>query len=305
MARCSSSSRRVSERTDRSGGAAAGRCKIEYRPSNRHSGVGSTDPRRGSHDCSRHRRLVVNVQAARRRLPGHFPAARRDRHPVAGPRSGGGRTSYHGADRDRDERLGEPRGDEVGLAVRPLERSSDVWGRHRQLLRPPAGIREAPRPFAPAGCDPGSFTALLAVWTGLSLCRRESGSVSDGREDHPGLGPREAIQVGPGRRGHVFARRPHHAVSGRARSDAAGRGGTLRSCGRRGVGREQRERRRRILLRGWAILLRARAWPSGNSRRHRQGRAGCPQRNSSAGQGCRRRRNRECAASRAIRIQRQ
>ncbi len=261
MARCSSSSRRVSERTDRSGGAAAGRCKIEYRPSNRHSGVGSTDPRRGSHDRSRHRRLVVTVQAAGRRLPGHFPAARGDRHPVAGPRSGGGRTSYHGADRDRNERLAGPKSDEVGLVVRPLERSSDVWGRHRRLLRPPTGIREAPRSFAPAGCDPGSFTALLAVWTGLSLCRRKSGPVADGAEDHSGLGPREAIQVGRGCRGHVVARRPDNAISGRARSDTAGRGGTLRSGSRGGVRGEQWKRRRRILLRGRAILLCARTRP--------------------------------------------
>ena len=152
--------------------------------------------------------------------------------------------------------------DALDLALRPVRRAPHLRGRHRQLLRAAAGVRAAPRLELPDGVTPG-----------VSPLSSPSGLVYRYVLESPDRSAMElkiiqdwvleqAVQVRAGRRGHVVARRRDDAVPGAARSrrKLAGAGLSVGDVGERARG-EQRQCRRRILLRGRTVLLRARARP--------------------------------------------
>ena len=87
----------------------------------------------------------------------------------------------------------------------------------------------------PAGDHAIGRAALLAVGARLPLRGREPRPLGDGTQGHPGLGAREAVQVGAGRRGHELDGRRDDAVPGgdRSRSGSPRAGSPCRRSRRR------------------------------------------------------------------------
>ena len=136
----------------------------------------------------------------------------------------------------------------------------------------------------------------------LSLRHREPRPQPAGAEDLRGLGDRARLSLGPRRRRRLRLRRHGHAVSGAARSRAPLRLSPHRSADHQLAHRQQLQRRRRILLAGRAVLLRARPRPGARHRGHRRHRCRRQQWRAHSREGHRHGRDRLRAAPRRVRL---
>ncbi len=223
---------------------------------------------------------------------------------MAGAGGRGSRAAGHGARRSGDER--DPAHDDAALRVplRALGRPHDFRRRHRQLLRPPAGVRAHSRRLPSRRRHAFRRSAVLPLGPHLPLRPREPRPLADGAQDPRGLGGRARLQVGAGCRRRLRARRADDAVPAPPRPHQGGRSRALGAGNRRLPLRQQRQRRRRLLLAGRPVLLRARPGPPEDARGHRQRRPRRPRRHPRPRQGRRARGDRKRAASRPVRLQR-
>ena len=104
--------------------------------------------------------------------------------------------------------------------------------RHRQLLRPPAGLQPDGRSQPAERRDALGRADVLAFGSDLSLRAAKSRPLADGAQDLRGLDRRAPIQVRSRRGGRFRVRRRHHAVPGAARSGQGRRGRPVGAAGR-------------------------------------------------------------------------
>ena len=92
---------------------------------------------------------VYSYQAAHRRRGRHHQRAGRHQHAGARLLAAGDRAARHLPDRDRHGRPARPGADPLAVALRPVAGHRHLQGRHRHLLRAPAG-----QPAHPGGARP-------------------------------------------------------------------------------------------------------------------------------------------------------
>src|ERR1700678_2408696 len=141
------------------------------------------------------RRVFLAAAPARGCLSGPGSAHGRGHHAVARPRRRRNRAPDHGARRTRDERHSALEHHPLHLAVRPVRRDPHFSGRHRQLLRAPAGLQSLPGTHIAGQRVPDTVAHVRALRADLPLRPAEPGPLADGTQDLRGLGGRTAVQV--------------------------------------------------------------------------------------------------------------
>ncbi len=148
----------------------------------------------------------------------------------------------------------------VHFALRALRCDSDLRGRHGRLLGAPGRLRALERRQCAHRRDALARSPLLTQRACLSLHHRKSRPLAPGTQDHRGLGAGARLQIGAGCGRRLRLWRHGDAVPGAAGSRSGLWISPHRPAGDSGSLRQQRQRGRRILFAGRAVLLRARAW---------------------------------------------
>ena len=150
--------------------------------------------------------------------------------------------------------------DPLDLALRIVRRHPHFRNRHRQLLRPPAGLQSAGRPQSAERRDALGGAAVRAFGSDLSLRAAEPRPLADGAQDLRGLDRRTAIQIRSRRGGRFRVWRRHHAVPGAARSGQGRLGRPVGAAGGERPDRQQRQLPAAASIRRAASSITCAAW---------------------------------------------